>query len=69
YKTKLCEKFEQDGECPYNNKCVFAHGKDELRPSSAGLRHNTNPLYKTRLCQRFAEQGECPYFEKCQFAH
>ncbi|KAJ2610385.1 hypothetical protein H4S08_003636 [Coemansia sp. RSA 1365] len=95
YKTKLCEKFEQEGECPYNHKCVFAHGKDELRvrepvsarnysdqtreqpnspyqrsqPPSAGIRHNTNPLYKTRLCQRFTEQGECPYFEKCQFAH
>ncbi|KAJ2805185.1 hypothetical protein H4R20_002190 [Coemansia guatemalensis] len=38
YKTKLCEKFEQDGECPYNHKCVFAHGRDELRvrePASA----------------------------------
>ncbi|KAJ2818936.1 hypothetical protein IWW50_005638, partial [Coemansia erecta] len=29
--TKLCEKFEQDGECPYNHKCVFAHGHAELR--------------------------------------
>ncbi|KAJ1731200.1 hypothetical protein LPJ61_002648 [Coemansia biformis] len=31
YKTKLCEKFERDGECPYYHKCVFAHGRDELR--------------------------------------
>ncbi|KAJ2489882.1 hypothetical protein IWW37_003650 [Coemansia sp. RSA 2050] len=31
YKTRLCEKFEQEGECPYNQKCVFAHGEQELR--------------------------------------
>ncbi|KAJ2651573.1 hypothetical protein IW137_000603 [Coemansia sp. RSA 1287] len=31
YKTKLCEKFEQEGECPYHQKCVFAHGLSELR--------------------------------------
>ncbi|KAJ2739883.1 hypothetical protein GGI20_006039, partial [Coemansia sp. BCRC 34301] len=31
YKTRLCEKFEQDGECPYHQKCVFAHGAAELR--------------------------------------
>ncbi|KAJ2844752.1 hypothetical protein GGI22_006777, partial [Coemansia erecta] len=35
YKTKLCEKFESDGECPYGHKCVFAHGSDELRPREA----------------------------------
>ncbi|KAJ2161072.1 hypothetical protein GGF46_001743 [Coemansia sp. RSA 552] len=43
YKTKLCEKFEQEGECPYGHKCVFAHGPGELRarepaPSFNGLR-------------------------------
>ncbi|KAJ2721442.1 hypothetical protein GGI07_003955 [Coemansia sp. Benny D115] len=31
YKTKLCDKFERDGECPYHHKCVFAHGESELR--------------------------------------
>ncbi|KAJ1823754.1 hypothetical protein LPJ56_002931 [Coemansia sp. RSA 2599] len=31
YKTRLCEKYERDGECPYNEKCVFAHSASELR--------------------------------------
>ncbi|KAJ2714981.1 hypothetical protein H4R19_001452 [Coemansia spiralis] len=31
YKTKLCEAYERDGECPYHHKCVFAHGAGELR--------------------------------------
>ncbi|KAI7831983.1 hypothetical protein BX661DRAFT_132837, partial [Kickxella alabastrina] len=67
YKTKLCEKFEREGECPYHHKCVFAHGESEMR--GAAPKFNDNPLYKTRPCQRFAEQGACPYGEKCQFAH
>ncbi|KAJ2076703.1 hypothetical protein H4R24_005553 [Coemansia sp. RSA 988] len=54
YKTKLCEKFEQEGECPYNNKCVFAHGRDELRvrePTSTRnyeeqTREQPNPPYQ-----------------------
>ncbi|KAJ2323111.1 hypothetical protein IWW51_003919, partial [Coemansia sp. RSA 2702] len=78
YKTRLCEKFEQDGECPYYHKCVFAHGRGELRvrepqppraDEARAPRFSANPLYKTRLCQRFGELGECPYGEKCQFAH
>ncbi|KAI9500690.1 hypothetical protein BX070DRAFT_229683 [Coemansia spiralis] len=39
YKTKLCEKFEQDGVCPYGQKCVFAHGMSELR-----VRESTAPI-------------------------
>lgn len=31
YKTVLCEKWSHDGECPYGQKCQFAHGVDELR--------------------------------------
>ncbi|KAJ2844462.1 hypothetical protein IWW36_005178, partial [Coemansia brasiliensis] len=79
YKTKLCEKFSQEGVCPYGHKCVFAHGHGELRvreqqqqqqqQSAPRVRQSTNPLYKTRLCQRFTEQGACPYGERCQFAH
>ncbi|KAJ2888140.1 hypothetical protein GGI21_006766, partial [Coemansia aciculifera] len=46
YKTRLCEKFEQDGECPYYQKCVFAHGAAELRvrePAPTGtLRSNSD---------------------------
>ncbi|KAJ1741765.1 hypothetical protein LPJ68_002561 [Coemansia sp. RSA 1086] len=71
YKTKLCEKFSQEGSCPYGHKCVFAHGQEELRvrEQAPRARQNANPLYKTRLCQRFTEQGACPYGERCQFAH
>ncbi|CEP10318.1 hypothetical protein [Parasitella parasitica] len=31
YKTRLCERFETEGSCPYGSKCSFAHGIVELR--------------------------------------
>lgn len=31
YKTELCEKFQENGDCPYGLKCQFAHGEKELR--------------------------------------
>lgn len=31
FKTKLCKHFVETGKCQYGDKCIFAHGKDELR--------------------------------------
>eukprot|EP00210_Caulerpa_lentillifera_P006712 g6414.t1 len=31
YKTKLCEKFMSLGRCPYDERCTYAHGYEELR--------------------------------------
>ncbi|KAL7753662.1 hypothetical protein RI367_000593 [Sorochytrium milnesiophthora] len=31
YKTRLCERHEVDGYCPYGSKCTFAHGVEDLR--------------------------------------
>lgn len=31
FKTRLCERFETDGDCPYGPRCTFAHGTVELR--------------------------------------
>jgi len=83
YKTRLCERFEAEGTCPYGNKCHFAHGTAELRrmpqqqPSYDDQymnQHqqppqNNNPLYKTRLCERFMNEHYCQYGSKCTFAH
>lgn len=30
YKIILCDSYEKNGKCNYNNKCNFAHGKHEL---------------------------------------
>ena len=31
YKTQVCQNFASRGKCPYNKKCQFAHGVEELR--------------------------------------
>ncbi|KAL7319257.1 hypothetical protein PS15m_002415 [Mucor circinelloides] len=36
YKTRLCERFETEGSCPYGPKCNFAHGIVELRGRITG---------------------------------
>ena len=36
YKTKLCQKFMQTGQCNRGVECSFAHGYDELRQPPPG---------------------------------
>ncbi len=31
YKSKLCRNYVMYGQCPYENRCMFAHGEHELR--------------------------------------
>lgn len=33
YKTDICRAWEESGNCRYNSKCQFAHGREELHPS------------------------------------
>ncbi|CAN6289701.1 unnamed protein product [Urochloa humidicola] len=61
-KTELCNKWER-GACPYDRRCRFAHGMEELRPV---IRH---PRYKTLACQLFAAASGCPYGHRCHFRH
>ncbi|KAJ3695335.1 hypothetical protein LUZ60_000712 [Juncus effusus] len=63
FKTELCNKWEEMGECPYKDHCQFAHGISELRPV---LRH---PRYKTELCRMVLTGDKCPYGHRCHFRH
>eukprot|EP00047_Mylnosiga_fluctuans_P002299 m.223981 g.223981 ORF g.223981 m.223981 type:complete len:243 (+) comp11014_c0_seq1:154-882(+) len=36
-KTRLCKHFTATGTCPYDNRCLFAHGQNELRPRDASI--------------------------------
>mmetsp|Transcript_2359 Transcript_2359/g.4717 ORF Transcript_2359/g.4717 Transcript_2359/m.4717 type:complete len:274 (-) Transcript_2359:1092-1913(-) len=84
YKTRLCMKWQQQGECSFGARCNFAHGVDEMRQHqqhqheivAAPVFLNTqaqpravNENRKTRLCTKFHQFGTCPYAEKCNFAH
>ncbi|KMS94515.1 hypothetical protein BVRB_020640, partial [Beta vulgaris subsp. vulgaris] len=63
YKTEMCRLWSEQGQCPYNQKCQFAHGEPELRPLH---RHH---LYKTVKCRRFHDEGFCPFGPRCAFIH
>lgn len=38
YKTKMCRNYVQTGECPYEVRCMFAHGDHELRTCEMNIR-------------------------------
>ncbi|XP_072994348.1 zinc finger CCCH domain-containing protein 9-like isoform X2 [Typha latifolia] len=63
FKTELCNKWEETGECPYGDHCQFAHGIAELRPV---IRH---PRYKTEVCRMVLAGDTCPYGHRCHFRH
>ncbi|CAN2391434.1 C3H1 type-like [Pristimantis euphronides] len=63
YKTELCTRYAESGFCAYRNRCQFAHGLSDLRPS---FQH---PKYKTELCRFFHISGICSYGPRCLFIH
>lgn len=63
YKTELCKRYSEFGNCRYGAKCQFAHGIGELRHV---VRH---PKYKTTKCKSYWGTGRCPYGSRCRFVH
>ncbi|WJX87794.1 hypothetical protein P8452_69948 [Trifolium repens] len=42
WKTRICNKWEMTGYCPFGNKCHFAHGATELHRYGGGLMEGEN---------------------------
>jgi hypothetical protein len=63
YKTEICRKWITRG-CNWGDKCIFAHGRSELRDKKL-VKSN----YKTKRCKQFHETGYCIYGNRCQFKH
>lgn len=59
YKTELCRQFCDSGTCDYGEKCLFAHGKHELKQISN---------YRTKLCVSWVK-GYCQFGSNCMFIH
>jgi hypothetical protein len=38
FKTRSCENFKRHGECSFAQRCMFAHGEEELRTTEMNLR-------------------------------
>jgi hypothetical protein len=37
FRTKLCRNFTESGSCPYESRCMFAHGDHQLRTTELNL--------------------------------
>ena len=37
FKTRLCKSYRKSGECPYFHRCMFAHGKDDIRTTEQNV--------------------------------
>ena len=64
YKTELCKKWVETGACPYEAKCRFAHGPDEMQ-----TRVIINGKYRSKPCFEFHKNGYCAYGIRCLFYH
>lgn len=64
YKTELCASYmSTGGNCPYGEKCQFAHGMDELKSV------DRPPKWRSKPCQNWVKTGSCSYNERCCFRH
>lgn len=51
FKTELCVKFMEQGQCPYGARCRFAHGTEELRLKPKPKQYRTKPCNNfLRVC-------------------
>ncbi|KAG0237775.1 nudix (nucleoside diphosphate linked moiety X)-type motif 2 [Mortierella sp. GBA43] len=55
HKTRLCERFMNEGECPFGTRCTYAHGHEELRQRPAHQNNNNNRTYS-----RDGQSGDRP---------
>lgn len=53
YKTRLCNKFSTPEGCRFGEKCHFAHGESDLRPTnvrSNGVDYLVLPVWTLKTC-------------------
>ncbi|KAK7319392.1 hypothetical protein RJT34_04113 [Clitoria ternatea] len=65
FKTETCRAWEESGNCRYNSKCQFAHGKEELHPS----RLSTKSKSGAQPCKSFIRAGSSMLGPSCSIVH
>jgi hypothetical protein len=84
-KARLCRHFQDEGLCPFGQKCIFAHGESDKQDQfffkppvdssvvdscPATQNPKTRPeAYKTTLCRNWQDTQSCAFGDKCAFAH
>jgi len=62
FKTRMCKNWELTAKCPYGPRCLFAHGKKELRSYDI---NNQSIIVAARTrspCRNFFSMGRFPQF-------
>jgi hypothetical protein len=62
YKTKMCRNWEMYNRCPYGPRCLFAHGRCELRSLAANTEAICAAARSTSPERKFYEEGRFPTF-------
>ena len=66
FKTRLCYNYIRTGNCPYESRCMFAHGEPELRTTEQNMNDGlyTEEAIKSyqRASRLVARQMDTPYF-------
>jgi hypothetical protein len=52
FKTKMCQNYEKTGVCPYECRCMFAHGERDLRTKEMNLFDNLTTDEAIKAFQR-----------------
>ena len=65
-KGQICDKFKEDGGCPYGDACKFLHpvGQATIVPTASG----DAPKKHSYSC-RFYAAGSCMSGDQCRFQH
>lgn len=60
WKTRICNKWETTGHCPFGDKCHFAHGLAELQKYGGGLLDGENGDISGGLRNDLKQNGTLP---------
>jgi hypothetical protein len=52
FKTKMCQNYEKHGSCPYEARCMFAHGDADLRTAEQNVTDGLTTEEAIRYFQR-----------------
>ena len=71
YKTTPCIYVFNDIQCPYGDRCCYAHSAKELRQNdcTSPSPEEKNDRYKAVMCNLIQMGKRCPYGDRCHFAH
>jgi len=65
FKTRLCYNYIRSGNCPYESRCMFAHGEPELRTTEQNMNdglYTEEAIKSYQRASRIVSRHSGPYF-------